>query len=67
MTYYYKMRPGGELGSLDDDWVNSRNRPRIVFEEDNRIKIWWHKNDATGKIDMNINMADLHLRKLMAT
>jgi hypothetical protein len=37
--------------------------PKEVFEKRNNIKIWWHVNDISGKVDMNINMANKTIRK----
>ena len=65
--YYYRFNGSNfafEPKTVDDDWVKANgSTPKIVFEKKNSIKIWWHKNDVTGEVDMNINLADLGIRK----
>ena len=67
--YYYKLNNQQRAQVLTDDWMANHKpkRPKEVFEKDNGIKIWWHKNEINGKIDMNINMSDKDSRKSMAT
>jgi hypothetical protein len=56
-----------ELSDDYEDLRRGRKTPRQLFEKENNIKQWWHKDNITGKIDININMADKDSRKAMAT
>jgi len=70
MTYYYKVPGRSTIFDLSDThsaFISEGKTPRQLFEKENGIKQWWHKNNRTGKIDMNINMADKDSRKAMAT
>jgi len=65
MTYYYKINSNKRSETLSDDWMKFHKpaSPKEVFEKRNNIKIWWHVNDISGKVDMNINMANKTIRK----
>ena len=66
--YYYRKGHNSSKGELTDEWVHTRDyNPKELFEKHNNIYIWWHVNDATGKIDRNINLSDRDSRKAMAT
>ena len=61
--YYYKGRSETYTYNIGDNDSHFDNRTPYQMFSTHGVKIWWHVNDTTGKIDMNINMADKELRK----
>jgi hypothetical protein len=58
--YYYYVYTSQRIPYTYSDYHVGTSDPYKVF--DNRR--WFHINDTTGKIDMNINMANKTRRKL---
>ena len=62
--YYYKGGIDGDTYKIEDNYYGFHNNtPHKLFVEENNIQIWWHVNDRTKKIDMNINLVDKDIRK----